>query len=52
MGSDEDFANMIEFIDAKKVKPVLDSEYEIQNGAEAFVRLESSKQMGKIIVRV
>lgn len=52
MGSDEDFADMIEFVNSKNVKPVLDNEYEIAEGAEAFMRMESGKQMGKIIVRV
>jgi NADPH:quinone reductase-like Zn-dependent oxidoreductase len=52
MGSDEDFADMIEFINAKKVKPVIDNEYDIENGADAFLRMESGEQMGKIIVRV
>lgn len=52
MGSDEDFAEMMEFINAKKIKPVPDNEYDIKNGAEAFLRMESGEQMGKITVRI
>lgn len=52
MGSDIDFSDMLRFIEQNKIIPVLDNEYTLQNGADAFLRMNSGKQAGKIVVKV
>lgn len=52
MGSDKDFSNMIEFIEKNKITPVVDKIFGMENIHEAFMRMEKSAQMGKIIIKV
>lgn len=52
MGSPKDFSDMIDFINNKKVSPIMDSVYAIEEIAEAFKRMEESKQFGKIVIRL
>ncbi|MEO8664319.1 MAG: zinc-binding dehydrogenase [Ignavibacteria bacterium] len=50
MGSSKDFEEMIKFIDEKKVVPVIDEVFPIQNVSEAFKKMDEGKQFGKIVV--
>ncbi|MFA5404078.1 MAG: zinc-binding dehydrogenase [Ignavibacteria bacterium] len=52
MGSDRDFKNMIDFISHKKITPVTDKVYDIENVCDAFIRMDKSEQLGKIVVKV
>lgn len=52
MGSNKDFADMINFIEQNKIVPIRDKEFDLENGAEAFLRMESGEQIGKIVVRI
>lgn len=52
MGSDKDFAEMLDFVNQQKVVPVIDAVYELENGAAAFERMEQGHQFGKIILRI
>ncbi|MBB6610945.1 zinc-binding dehydrogenase [Pontibacter sp. Tf4] len=52
MGTNEDFANMVAFVRDKKVKPVVDSVFTLEQTEEAMRYMEAGKQFGKIIVRV
>jgi zinc-binding alcohol dehydrogenase/oxidoreductase len=52
MGSDIDFHNMIDFINNKKLIPVVDKVYNIENICDAFVRMDKSEQLGKIIIKI
>lgn len=48
MGSAEEYKEMLEFIEAHQIKPVLDGVYSLDQFADAFNRLEAAEQIGKI----
>jgi len=52
MGSDKDFSDMMNYIEQNKIVPILDNEYELENGADAFLRMDSGVQTGKIVIRI
>ncbi|MBF9253986.1 zinc-binding dehydrogenase [Pontibacter sp. 172403-2] len=52
MGTAEDFARMAAFVSDKKIKPVIDKVYPLEDAAQAFRRMEEGKQFGKIVLRV
>ncbi len=52
MGSPSDFAEMIDFIDQKKVEPVIDEVFSLENICDAFRKLNSGSQFGKIVVGI
>lgn len=52
MGSDKDFSDMLNFIEQNKIVPIRDKEYDLELGADAFLRMESGNQIGKICLKV
>ncbi len=50
MGSDKDFREMLKFVEEHKIHPVIDSVYKIEDQKEAFQKMESGEQFGKIIL--
>lgn len=52
MGSDQDFANMLEFVNHHKIVPVVDSVFSLEEGAKAFERMGKGEQFGKIVLRI
>ena len=52
MGSPEDFAEMLNFINENKIVPVTDKVYPLDKINDAFVRMNESKQFGKIVIEV
>jgi len=52
MGSDKDFKNMLEFTEQNKIKPIVDKIFELENICEAFIRMDKSEQLGKIIIKI
>lgn len=52
MGSDKNFSDMLKFIEQNKIKPVIDKEFDLESGADAFIRMNKGEQMGKIPVKV
>jgi len=50
MGNDAEFKAMIEFIELNKLRPLVDAVFPLENIRDAFERMESGKQMGKIVV--
>lgn len=52
MGSDEDFMKMLDFCSEHKIQPIIDKVFELDTAAEAFDRMKSSGQFGKILVRI
>ncbi len=51
MGTTEDFANMLAFVDAKQIRPIVDSVYSLDHAHDGFVRLHNTEQFGKIVVQ-
>ncbi len=52
MGSPKDFAEMLKFIDEKKVVPVIDKVFSLNNTCDAFRRMNESEQFGKIVIEI
>ena len=52
MGSDSEFAAIVDELRTGKLKPVVDSVFPIAQGREAFERLESGEQFGKVVISV
>jgi NADPH:quinone reductase-like Zn-dependent oxidoreductase len=52
MGSDSEFAAVVNEFRAGKLNPVVDSVFPIEQGRQAFERLESGEQFGKVVITV
>lgn len=52
MGSDSDFKNMVHYINDRKIIPVVDKVFEMNDAVSAFLRMHKSEQLGKIIVSI
>lgn len=48
MGSAEEYKDMIQFITTHQIKPVLDHMYSLDQYEQAFNRMDSAEQLGKI----
>lgn len=52
MGSDEEFAEMIQFVSDHKIKPTIDQVYDLDNYLEAFDRFKAPDHFGNIIIKM
>lgn len=52
MGSDGDFAAMMDFVNSHALVPTVDSSYAIEQSIEAFDRMKRGEQFGKIVIRI
>src|SRR6478672_10286795 len=52
MGNDTEFDAVAKDFSAGRLKPIIDSVYDLENGRDAFARLKGGEQFGKIVVRV
>lgn len=52
MGTAKDFADMVAFIKEKKIKPVVDKVFPLEEAEQAFRRMDEGKQFGKIVLKV
>jgi NADPH:quinone reductase-like Zn-dependent oxidoreductase len=52
MGNDAEFDATAKEISAGRLRPVIDSIYDLERGREAFTRLASGEQFGKIVIRM
>ena len=52
MGSDKDFEDMLAFVNAHKIKPIVDSVIDWNASDQAFEILKTSSQMGKVVLKV
>lgn len=51
MGNDQEFEAMVAFINTHKIKPVVDSVFELKDAQTAIEKMEHSNQFGKIVLR-
>ncbi|GLR20172.1 quinone oxidoreductase family protein [Portibacter lacus] len=51
MGSDQDFSDMLEFVNKHQIKPVIDKVYPIDEIKEAILRMKEGAQFGKIVIK-
>lgn len=52
MGTDEEFMDMVDFVDEHGIVPVIDSVYQLKDGNDAFMRMDKGLQFGKIVLKV
>lgn len=52
MATDEEFTNMIHFINKYQIVPIVDSIFDIDHALPAFERMDRGQQFGKIILRI
>lgn len=52
MGTEREFADMIAFVNAKKMTPVVDETFALTDAESAMRRMDEGKQFGKIILQV
>lgn len=50
MGSDQDFVEMVHFVEKHKIKPLVSSEYPLSEGKLAFEEMDNQAQTGKIVL--
>ena len=52
MGSDKDFKDMLAYTHKKKIVPVVDKIFSLDNVVDAFEHMNSANQFGKIVVKM
>ena len=52
MGNDQEFLEMVDFVDQHKIVPVLDRIYSLEEGPQAFARMDQGSQFGKIVFEI
>ena len=52
MGSPDDFAAMLKFVEEKKIVPIVDSVLPLEKGNKALERMASSPQFGKLVLEI
>ncbi len=52
MGTRDEFLSLIDFIESRKLKPVIDSVYSLEQINEGFRRMQSADHFGKIVIRL
>lgn len=50
MGSHEEFAKMVNFVEEKKLIPIVDQVFEVEDYLEAFDKMDTAQQFGKIVI--
>lgn len=52
MGTRDEFLSMLDFLESRRLKPVLDKTFPLSQITEAFTRMEKSDQFGKIVLDI
>jgi len=52
MGNDEEFSEMVDFINKHQIKPTIDKVYDLNEYKAAFDRFKESDHFGKIVLKV
>ncbi|XOV90849.1 MAG: zinc-binding alcohol dehydrogenase family protein [Bacteroidota bacterium] len=50
MGNDEEFSEMVEFIDINQIKPIIDKEFPMEKYRDAFRRFVDKDHYGKVVL--
>jgi NADPH:quinone reductase-like Zn-dependent oxidoreductase len=51
MGSDAEFAQMLQLVESAQIKPLVDSVWPLEKGNEAFQYLDQGQQFGKVVIK-
>ncbi len=52
MGSPKDFAAMLAFVNTHRIKPVIDSVFNMEDANAALAKLRESSQFGKVVIKI
>lgn len=52
MGSDDDFKQMLQFVNQYQIQPIIDKIFDLEKATNAFDRMHKGEQFGKIIVKI
>jgi zinc-binding alcohol dehydrogenase/oxidoreductase len=52
MGTRDEFLSMLDFVESRKLRPVIDQIYPLEKIADAMKRMEESDQFGKIVLQI
>jgi NADPH:quinone reductase-like Zn-dependent oxidoreductase len=52
MGTRDEFLSMIDFIESRNIKPVIDQTFSFEEYSNAFSKMENSNQFGKIVLKI
>jgi zinc-binding alcohol dehydrogenase/oxidoreductase len=52
MGTRDEFLSMLDFVESRKLKPVIDSLFPLEQIGDAVRRMEESSQFGKIVLQI
>ena len=52
LGSREDFRQLLSFMNATQIHPIIDTKFPLRDAAAAQQRMEDAKQFGKILLAV
>ena len=50
MGSPAEFADMVDFVGRHRLRPLVDQVFPLERSHDAFARLDSGAQMGKVVI--
>jgi D-arabinose 1-dehydrogenase-like Zn-dependent alcohol dehydrogenase len=51
MGSQEEFGEMLRFVEAHRIVPVVDEVFRLEDGNEAMEKMRNGNQFGKLVLR-
>jgi NADPH:quinone reductase-like Zn-dependent oxidoreductase len=51
MGNPSEFRKMVRFVTRKKIEPIVDSVFPLEEGVKAFERMDAGVQFGKIVIK-
>lgn len=51
MGSNSEFREMLDLMEAKKITPVIDSTYDFADAPKAFARMNDGELFGKVVIK-
>lgn len=52
MGTAREFSMMVDFVNFHKIKPIIDSVYDLADANDAFKKMDEGGQFGKIILKI
>ena len=52
MGTRDEFLSMLDFVESRKLKPIIDKVYPLDQAEEAMRRMEKGDQFGKIVLKI
>ena len=52
MGTRDEFLSMLDFVESRKLKPIIDTIYPLEQAEDALRRMEKGDQFGKIVLKI